>query len=132
MELVEVYFKRAGTVLESLGMGLLAPDAICLNRCILRHTTILQTFMFICPNPLDILDHPLGVLPISCNEIIVHVLEPGNGEAHWIELAATLAEPRFWALKRFHLTGLVILEKQRLETMMRHLIPLVNAREILD
>ncbi|KAJ7111290.1 hypothetical protein C8R44DRAFT_985472 [Mycena epipterygia] len=131
-KLVQSYFEWAGGGLEILWLGLVSADGVGLLKRILPCTPNLQTIMFVCRDPSSILHYPLALLPVSCTSISITVLEPGNGGAHWIALDAALAEPQFRALKEFSIIEYRAPSNRTLQTTMRLLMPLANARGILN
>ncbi|KAJ7120195.1 hypothetical protein C8R44DRAFT_877645 [Mycena epipterygia] len=124
----KAYFQRAGEGLESLDIAGLHSwtDSVQLQRGILPHTPGLQSLTFSSQHVSNILD-TLALLPPSCTQINVHLLQRINGP-HWSVLDAALAVSH--TLRRFSVLeydgrGLII------TPAVRHLMPRANARGIL-
>jgi len=59
------------------------------------------------------------------------VLQPGEGDAHWIALDAALAAPQFRTLEEFTVFCVSAPDASSMLTNLRRLMPLAMARGIL-
>ncbi|KAJ6605266.1 hypothetical protein DFH09DRAFT_1300002 [Mycena vulgaris] len=105
-------------------------DVMSCQRRIFPYTMKLRHLTFVCSSPSTLLD-TLALLPASkCwNSIHVTVHDTEDGDARWVSLDSTLAQPPFRTLQRFFLTsstGNMIIPETKL------LMPLANTRGILE